>query len=106
MRARLSVGPYVCLEVTDTGIGMSEEVKQHLFEPFSTTKVPVGTGLGLATILSIVQKCGGGVEVTSEVGRGSSFQIYLPRVDSGLAVHLVPRVPPVSRAARNHLGRR
>ncbi|MGC4054559.1 MAG: CHASE2 domain-containing protein [Paludibaculum sp.] len=92
-RARLSVGPYVCLEVTDTGIGMSEEVKQHLFEPFFTTKVPgKGTGLGLATILSIVQKCGGGVEVTSEVGRGSSFQIYLPRVDSGLAVQSGARV--------------
>lgn len=86
-RASLPSGPYVCLCVTDTGVGMSEEVKQHLFEPFFTTKAPgKGTGLGLATIQSIVQKCGGGIEVTSEVGHGSSFRIYLPRVEPGSAV--------------------
>ncbi|MBN9659056.1 MAG: CHASE2 domain-containing protein [Acidobacteria bacterium] len=86
-RAWLPAGPYVSLCVTDTGVGMSEEVKQHLFEPFFTTKPPgKGTGLGLATIQSIVQKRGGGIGVTSEPGRGSSFQIYLPRVDAGLAV--------------------
>jgi PAS domain S-box-containing protein len=86
-RARLASGPYVCLGVTDNGFGMSEEVKQHLFEPFFTTKAPgKGTGLGLATIQSIVHKCGGGIEVTSEEGQGSSFQIYLPRIHPGLAV--------------------
>ncbi|MGJ5817141.1 CHASE2 domain-containing protein [Paludibaculum fermentans] len=88
----LAAGPYVCLAVTDTGLGMNDDVKQHLFEPFFTTKAPgKGTGLGLATIHTIVQKCGGGIAVTSQVGHGSSFQIYLPRVDSGLATQSGPR---------------
>ncbi|HVO17865.1 MAG TPA: PAS domain-containing protein [Anaeromyxobacter sp.] len=90
-----AAGEWVRLTVRDQGVGMSPEVRKHLFEPFFTTK-QAGTGLGLATVYGIVTRNGGHIRVDSEPGRGTTFEIDLPRTDRPAAVQPAP--PPSSPA--------
>jgi len=101
-RRHMSVKPgsYVMLSVSDTGAGMAPDVQEHIFEPFFTTKTSKGTGLGLSTVYGIVKQSAGEIWVYSEPSLGSSFKIYLPRVQAAAERAETAVQPPTPASGR------
>jgi signal transduction histidine kinase/ActR/RegA family two-component response regulator len=100
-RPPIEPGDYVKLAVIDTGTGMDAETKAHIFEPFFTTKDPgKGTGLGLATVYGVVKQTGGYLWVDTELGIGSTFEVYLPRVNDAVDSDAVGGNIPARKAAQ------
>ena len=96
-----SAGSWACVRVADNGVGIASEHLPHIFEPFFTTKdVGKGTGLGLATTYGIVQQHGGWIEVDSQIGRGTEFRVFFPRVETEM-----PAAAPVTMSAPPPRGR-
>jgi signal transduction histidine kinase len=101
--AEIPPGEYVELTVSDTGAGMSAEVREHAFDPFFTTKQPgKGTGLGLSTIYGFIRQSNGGIVIESEVGRGTKVRLYLPRAETVEAVP-EPPVAPMAEPIRDNM---
>ncbi len=96
---QLPMGSYISIAVTDTGSGMSQELRDRIFDPFFTTK-ETGTGLGLSTVLGIIKAHGGAIDVESEVGHGTSFKVYLPAIASNEVA-----APNIAAAQHNGKGR-
>ena len=93
MNLEAKVGPYIMLTVADKGMGIPAAIQERIFEPFFTTKeVGQGTGLGLATVTGIIKGHGGFIQVNSEEGRGTQFQVYLPAVETTVTSKTTPVV--------------
>ena len=92
-------GDYVAICVTDTGTGMTKEIRAKVFEPFFTTKeIGKGSGLGLSQVLGFAKQSGGGVRVDSKLGHGTSIHIYLPRAQAAAYAAEMPGLPPKTSA--------
>lgn len=100
----LAPGDYVALSVSDTGIGMTAETRERIFEPFFTTKVQgKGTGLGLSTVYAIATQNDGSIDVTSEIGRGTTFTLRFPRVEGEAVTERPVRRPDMPRGTETVL---